>query len=115
MTCRETQQLVMPYINNDLTDEELAGFLKHIDTCSDCKEELEIYFTVAVGIQQLDEETDIYNIKGALDMALELSGIRVKKNQIRSIVRISVNTLSIMSLIVTFLLQCRVWWQQGLF
>lgn len=115
MNCREAQQLVMPYINNELSDDELEGFLEHIDTCGECKEELEIYFTVAVGIQQLDEETDIYNIKGALDMALEWSRLRVKKTHIRKIVRISVNTLGIMSLIVTFLLQCRIWWQQGIF
>ena len=45
MTCREAERLVMPYINGELTDAELAEFLKHIDTCEDCREELEIYFT----------------------------------------------------------------------
>ena len=42
MTCREAERLVMPYINGELTDAELAEFLKHIDTCEDCREELEI-------------------------------------------------------------------------
>ena len=51
MTCREAERLVMPYINGELTDAELAEFLKHIDTCEDCREELEIYFTVDVGIR----------------------------------------------------------------
>ena len=67
MTCREAERLVMPYINGSITDEELKEFLKHIETCEDCREELEIYFTVDVGIRQLDQETGTYNIKGALD------------------------------------------------
>ena len=77
MTCREAERLVMPYINGSITDEELKEFLKHIETCEECREELEIYFTVDVGIRQLDQETGTYNIKGALETALELSRQRV--------------------------------------
>ena len=51
MTCREAERLVMPYINGSITDEELKEFLKHIETCEECREELEIYFTVDVGIR----------------------------------------------------------------
>ena len=54
MTCREAERLVMPYINGSITDDELEEFLKHIDQCEECREELEIYFTVDVGIRQLD-------------------------------------------------------------
>ena len=77
VTCREAERLVMPYINGSITDEELKEFLKHIETCEECREELEIYFTVDVGIRQLDQETGTYNIKGALETALELSRQRV--------------------------------------
>lgn len=66
MTCREAERLVMPYINGSITDEELKAFVEHIDHCPDCREELEIYFTVDVGIRQLDEGTGSYNIKGAV-------------------------------------------------
>ena len=44
MTCREAQKLVMPYINKEISDEDLAEFLKHIDSCEECREELEILF-----------------------------------------------------------------------
>jgi len=63
MTCKEVERLVMPYINDELTDEELGEFLEHMESCPDCREELEIYFTVDVGIRQLDSETGNYNIK----------------------------------------------------
>ena len=48
VTCREAERLVMPYINGSITDGELKEFLKHIETCEECREELEIYFTVDV-------------------------------------------------------------------
>ena len=74
MTCEEAERLVMPYINGSITDQELEGFLKHIDHCPECREELEIYFTVDVGIRQLDEGSGTYNIKGALEHIMLLVG-----------------------------------------
>ena len=73
MDCKKTESLVMPYIRNELTDEDLEGFLEHIETCENCREELEIYYTVDVGIRQLDTDTGSYNIKGALEAALVAS------------------------------------------
>ena len=57
MTCREAERLVMPYINGSITDGVLKELLKHIETCEECREELETYFTVDVGIRQLNPRT----------------------------------------------------------
>ena len=114
MTCKEAESLVMPYIKNELTDEELFEFLEHIEHCPECREELEIYFTVDVGIRQLDSETGNYNIKGALETAIEQSRERLEAVRLVKIVRYAVSTLSVMALINTVLLQCRIWLQSGL-
>ena len=114
MTCKEAESLVMPYIKNELTDEELFEFLEHIEHCPECREELEIYFTVDVGIRQLDSETGNYNIKGALETAIEQSRERLEAARLVKIVRYAVSTLSVMALIITVLLQCRIWLQAGL-
>ena len=114
MTCKEAESLVMPYIKNELTDEELFEFLEHIEHCPECREELEIYFTVDVGIRQLDSETGNYNIKGALETAIEQSWERLEAVRLVKIVRYAVSTLSVMALIITVLLQCRIWLQSGL-
>ena len=114
MTCKEAESLVMPYIKNELTDEELFEFLEHIEQCPECREELEIYFTVDVGIRQLDSETGNYNIKGALETAIEQSRERLEAVRLVKIVRYAVSTLSVMALIITVLLQCRIWLQSGL-
>ena len=101
MTCREAERLVMPYINGSITDEELKAFVEHIDHCPDCREELEIYFTVDVGIRQLDEGTGSYNIKGALETALLQNAIY------------AVNTLCFWSVFVILIVQIRIWSQTG--
>lgn len=114
MTCKEAESLVMPYIKNELTDEELFEFLEHIEHCPECREELEIYFTVDVVIRQLDSETGNYNIKGALETAIEQSRERLEAVRMVKIMRYAVSTLSVMALIITVLLQCRIWLQAGL-
>ena len=109
MTCREAQRLVMPYINGSITDSELEEFLKHIDSCSECREELEIYFTVDVGIRQLDEGTGTYNIKGALETALALSRQHIRTLTLFQTARYVVNTLCFWSVLAVLLLQISAW------
>ena len=106
MTCREAERLVMPYINGSITDEELEEFLNHIEHCENCREELEIYFTV-------DEGTGSYNIQGALETALELSRQRIHTLKLLQTARYAVNTLCFWALLMALILQFRLWGQSG--
>ena len=56
MDCREAQALIMPFIEGKLSDEQTEKFLDHIDQCTDCYDELEVYYIVMVGVKQLDDE-----------------------------------------------------------
>lgn len=109
MDCQETERLVMPYIQDELTDQELEEFLEHIETCPDCQEELEIYFTVALGLKQLDEGSGSFNIRQELEAALENSRQRVHFMRTVKITCYAVNTLAGLGLLSTFLLQLRIW------
>lgn len=113
MTCREAERLVMTYINGSITDDELKDFLEHIEHCGECREELEIYFTVDVGIRQLDEETGSYNISGDLETELELSRQRIHTLRLLQTARYAVNTLCFWALLVVIILQVRIWGQTG--
>ncbi|HIT89814.1 MAG TPA: zf-HC2 domain-containing protein [Candidatus Merdenecus merdavium] len=55
MECIVVEQMIMPYIKRELQDKDLEIFLKHIKTCKDCYEELEIYFTIHFGLLQLEK------------------------------------------------------------
>ena len=67
MTCQEAERLVTPYIRDELSGDELEAFLNHIDECPNCREELEIYFMVDVGLKQLDNGSGTYDIAGDLE------------------------------------------------
>lgn len=54
MNCLEAQSKIIAYIDNKLEKEEKTDFLKHITKCKDCKEELNIYYTMIEGMRQLD-------------------------------------------------------------
>lgn len=61
MTCFEAQCLITAFINEKLDQDKLKEFLGHINHCADCKEDLEVYFTLLNGMKQLDENEIIDN------------------------------------------------------
>ncbi len=70
MNCRECQTRVSDYLNDKLEKRELESFINHVNSCKDCYEELEIMFTLTVGLMQLEEDEEehisSYNFKVAL-------------------------------------------------
>lgn len=67
MTCLEVQSKLIAYIDNNLEKNEKIDFLKHIKNCENCKEELEIYYTMIEGMRQLDD-----NVPFSKDFSKEL-------------------------------------------
>jgi hypothetical protein len=61
MTCIQAQSLITPFINNNLNLKETEEFLKHIDSCQKCREELEFYFVLLTAMKQLDEDKNLSN------------------------------------------------------
>ena len=109
MKCREAERLVMPYIQGRLSGQELEDLLEHVEGCPGCQEELEIYFTVEVGLKQLEEESGSYNIKGEMEASLEASRQKVRIGRLFKVVCYAVDTLAGLGLASTFLLQLRIW------
>lgn len=109
MTCQEAERLVTPYIRDELSGDELEAFLNHIDECPNCREELEIYFMVDVGLRQLDNGSGTYDIAGDLERKIEDSYLKVSHMWMFRIFRYAVNTLGAMAMAVMVLLQFRIW------
>lgn len=59
MFCKEIQDKILRFIDNDIKDKELEDFLKHINECQSCKEELEIYYSLLNGCKQLNSDLEV--------------------------------------------------------
>lgn len=57
MNCQTAESMVNRYIEHDLSVDELEEFLKHVENCPSCYDELETYFIVHAAMQQLDEKS----------------------------------------------------------
>jgi hypothetical protein len=70
MTCKDAEKLISPFLSDDLDNRELSEFLKHVENCPECKEELTIQFLVLVGMKRL-EDGNTFNLRNELDNMLK--------------------------------------------
>ncbi|NCB91326.1 MAG: zf-HC2 domain-containing protein [Clostridia bacterium] len=82
MKCEEALMKIDDYINDSLSFKETEEFLEHVRGCPECYDELEIYFTIYMGMKYLEEEKlETYNIPQMLknDMMEKERAIRRRK------------------------------------
>lgn len=77
MECKEAEKKIPLFLQDELEGRELDDFIQHIDSCSECREELTIQFLVAEVMERL-EEGDNFNLQKALQMKMEESRHRVR-------------------------------------
>ena len=80
-----------------------------MEHCRNCQEELEIYFMVDVGLKQLDTGSGTFDIMGALQKRIAESYARVRRMWRFRKMEYAVNTLGVMAVLVTVMLQVRIW------
>ena len=110
MDCRTAQEKIMDFINQEMTDDETRAFVEHVDSCPDCYEELQISYSLFLGLKMLDQEdTDSFHIQHELDRFMEETKSRIFKR--RLIRKILFWTTLIVCVIVAlfFLLQLIRW------
>lgn len=79
MTCMKAQGLITAFINDELEIDELEEFIRHIQSCEECMEELEVYYALLTAMKQLDEDKNLSN-----DFSQELKE-RIERSQERII------------------------------
>lgn len=78
----EVQQKIVPFINNEMTLEQAEIFLDHIRNCADCREELEVTYTLLTAMKQLDEDRELSNnYKQDLDRKIAEVEERIRKEK----------------------------------
>ena len=76
MKCHDVQRMISGFIEEKLTDEQLEGFLEHIENCQDCYDELEVYYMITIGLMQLDEDHT-----GTMDLKKNLKDFISEQNK----------------------------------
>lgn len=88
MKCIEARRMVTPFVKKELSDKEIEQFLKHIEQCEDCKDELDIYFTMYKAIELLDSGAhQEFDFKKKLEEELRASRRMITVHHTTRIVR----------------------------
>lgn len=115
MDCKEARHLVPKYIKDELDDDKALGLLEHIKHCSLCADELRTYYTLEEGLKQLEDVNYNRDTAITLEMRMQETYRRSRAMYISNIWIYAINTLVALSLIVTTLLQIRIWHEMGFF
>ena len=88
MDRKRAQGLITAFINEQLKDEdEMKAFLEHMDECAECREELEVTYSLLTAMKQLDEGTDLSdNYIAELNQKIEtcyIEGLKKKRSVAR--------------------------------
>ncbi len=59
MDCKKAMELMTQFINEQLDADDVQAFLDHIDSCPECREELEVTYSLMTAMKQLDEDADL--------------------------------------------------------
>lgn len=98
MTCLEAQSNIMAFIDKKLPDDKITEFVRHMKYCPNCSEELEIYYTLIVGMRQLDNNAELsQNFKKDLNCELERL-----ENKVKKATRFKISTFSVVFAAVVF-------------
>lgn len=116
--CMEIQAQITDYIDGNLPPDKLEEFIKHINECEECREELNIYYTLYVGLLQLehdDEEIkELYDLDGALEEELYHSELLIKKRHFLQGCRYVLYTVAFWCILLAVLLQLRLFSDIGI-
>lgn len=98
ISCRETQQKIKDYIDQNMTLEEAVQFVTHVRGCEECREELEAYYAFYSALRQLDAKDDelgnfYMNIEKRLEKTEAEAATAKKEHYLRRIIYVVVALL----------------------
>ena len=82
MTCKECENLMSEFLDETLREDRIDGFLRHVEDCEECREELSIRILVSEGLPSLEKETT-FNLNEA--MKSRISGGRKKTELVKKL------------------------------
>lgn len=69
MKCQDAQHKIQAFIDDELTGELLNNFIRHIDNCHSCYEEMETSYLLKEALSRL-ENGETFDLRGELNQKL---------------------------------------------
>jgi hypothetical protein len=70
MDCKETQRNIPSFLKDELDEKSARDFVKHVHSCKECFEELDIEYLLYEGLNML-EDAKIIDVERELEEKLE--------------------------------------------
>lgn len=80
MDCKKTRKNINRFITDGLEGRALQDFMKHVEYCEECKEELSIQYLVAEGMLHL-EKGSVFDLNGQLEKKMESARRKVRSRK----------------------------------
>ena len=113
MTCREAGAVAGPFIQNRLPVWNMEEFLDHIRECKDCREELELDYSLNLVLYANEDESTNFNVEDALDDILLEAEQKVFYWKIWEKVKYILTTIVFWCVLFTGFLQLYQWTVEG--
>lgn len=108
MECREAERLVQSYIRGELEGKKYVDFIEHIKSCDECYDELEIYYTVFHGLNQL-ESGDYVEMQSNLNKKLQLEEQKIYRARKVRVYKIMIELLAAFLICISLVYQVHFW------
>ena len=102
MKCQEAEQLIQNFINDDLTGEPLANFVRHIDNCHSCYEEMETSYLLKEALSRL-ENGETFDLRGELTNKLSNMRECLEVHKVLTVIRRTMSIMASILLAMSFL------------
>lgn len=103
MDCRETRKNINRFISDGLEGRALQDFIKHVEDCDECREELAIQYLVAEGMQHL-EKGSTFDLQGQLEKKMESARRKIRSRKRVIAFMYVMETLAILAVILMTIL-----------
>ena len=78
MNCKDADKMIPLFLTDQIRNRDLDKFLKHVNTCEECMEELTIQYLVMIGSSIL-EEGKSFDLIEALNLLLDEANKRIRR------------------------------------
>lgn len=99
MKCQEAEQKIQSFIDDELTGESLANFVRHINSCHSCYEEMETSYLLKEALGRL-ENGETFDLSGELTTKLNNMNECLDFHKMLTVVRRSVSVCAAIILVM---------------